>query len=457
MGNQRQRIDALLVDQHIDAHHIGSLKTFEVVIQRGVTARGRLQTVKEVEHHFRHRNLIGQRDLVAVVDHVGLHAALLDAERDDIAQILLRQQHMTLGDRLAQLFDIVQRRQLRGAVDIDDFAASSLHFVHYGRRGGDQIEIVFALQALLNDLHMQQTQEAAAEAEAERGRAFRLIEQRGVVQAQLAERVAEGFVVVRADREQTGIDLRLHFFEARQRFIRRIARQRQGIAHRRAKNIFDGADQPAHFAAVQLRAVNLLRREDAEAIGVIDLTGAHHFDFVAFAQRAVFHADQRDHAKVVIEPGVDNQRLQRTFRIAFRRRNIAHQTLQHFRHADAGFRRAAHRIGSVDADDIFNLLRRTFRIGGRQIDFIQYRHNFQIHLDRGVAVRQGLRFYALSCVHHQQRAFARRQRARYFIGEVDVPWGIDEIELVSFAVERFVIERHALRFDSNAALALQVH
>ena len=38
-----------------------------------------------------------------------------------------------------------------------------------------------------------------------------------------------------------------------------------------------------------------------------------------------------------------------------------------------------------------------------------------------------------------------------------MPWGIDEIELVSFAVERFVIERHALRFNGNAALALQVH
>ena len=41
-------------------------------------------------------------------------------------------------------------------------------------RGGDQVEVEFALEPLLDDFQMQQPEEAAAEAEAERGRGFHL-------------------------------------------------------------------------------------------------------------------------------------------------------------------------------------------------------------------------------------------------------------------------------------------
>ena len=103
-----------------------------------------------------------------MVNHVGLHATLLNTERDDVAQELLRQQHVTLSNRLTQLVNIVQRRQLGRAVDVDHFFRGGFHFIHNGRCGGDQIQIVFTLQTFLNDLHVQQTEEATAEAEAQR-------------------------------------------------------------------------------------------------------------------------------------------------------------------------------------------------------------------------------------------------------------------------------------------------
>ena len=156
---------------------------------------------------------------------------------------------------------------------------------------------------------MQQTKEATTEAEAQRGRAFRFVEQGGVVQAQLAKRVTEVFIVVRADREQTGVNLWLHFFKAWQRFVCRVTRLRQGIANRRAEDVFNRTNQPTYLAAFQLGTVNLFWREDPQAVGVIDLTGAHYFNFVAFTHGAVFNTYQRHHAKVVVEPGVDDQRL----------------------------------------------------------------------------------------------------------------------------------------------------
>ena len=45
-----------------------------------------------------------------------------------------------------------------GLVDVVDDA----------RRGRDEVEVVLALEALLDDLHVEQAEEAAAEAEAER-------------------------------------------------------------------------------------------------------------------------------------------------------------------------------------------------------------------------------------------------------------------------------------------------
>ena len=46
--------------------------------------------------------------------------------------------------------------------------------VDHRRRGRDQVEVELALQPLLDDLEVQQAEEAAAEAEAERGRGFHL-------------------------------------------------------------------------------------------------------------------------------------------------------------------------------------------------------------------------------------------------------------------------------------------
>ena len=171
---------------------------------------------------------------------------------------------------------------------------------------------------------MQQTEEAAAETKAQRRRAFWLIEQRGVIQAQFAERITERFIVVRADREQTGINLRLHFFKAWQRFVCRVTRGGQGVPYRRAEDVFNRTDQPANFTAVKLGTVNLLRGEDAETVSVIHLASTQNLNFIALAHGAVFNPHQRHHTEVVTEPGVDNQRLQRCFRIAFWRRDVTH-------------------------------------------------------------------------------------------------------------------------------------
>ena len=59
-----------------------------------------------------------------------------------------------------------------------------------------------ALEPLLDDLQMQQPKKAAAEAEAESDRAFRLEIECAVVQPKLFERIAKQAVLVRLDRDR---------------------------------------------------------------------------------------------------------------------------------------------------------------------------------------------------------------------------------------------------------------
>ena len=57
-------------------------------------------------------------------------------------------------------------------------AVAQLHLVDDAGRGGDQVLVELALQPLLHDLHVQQAEEAAAEAEAQRLADLGLVVQR---------------------------------------------------------------------------------------------------------------------------------------------------------------------------------------------------------------------------------------------------------------------------------------
>ncbi len=78
-------------------------------------------------------------------------------------------------------------------------------------------------------------------------------------------------------------------------------------------------------------------------------------------------------------------------------------------------------------------------------------------VERGVAVGHRLRLHALAGVHNQHRTFAGSERARDFVGEVDMPRRVHQVELIDLAVLIFVVEAHGLRLDGDAALPLDVH
>ena len=160
----------------------------------------------------------------ADVGEVLLDAAAVLAELEDGAEIFVGDVDGGVDPRLLDARCALASGQSAGLwISIDLAAVAQVDFVDNARRGGDEVEVVFAGQPLLDDLEVEEAEEAAAEAEAERGAGLHLEAEGGVVEAELVEAVAELLEVVGVDREEAAEDDRLDELEAGQRLGRRGA------------------------------------------------------------------------------------------------------------------------------------------------------------------------------------------------------------------------------------------
>ena len=167
----------------------------------------------------------------ADIGQVALDAAAVLAQLEDRAEIFVGDVDGGVDPRLLDHLDAVGVGHVGRVVQLDRLRRLVLRVrqvdpVDDARRGGDEVEVVFAGQPLLDDLEVEQPEEAAAEAEAERGAALHLEAERGVVEAELVEGVAQLLEVGGVDREQAAEDDRLDQLEAGQRLRRPAAWRR---------------------------------------------------------------------------------------------------------------------------------------------------------------------------------------------------------------------------------------
>jgi hypothetical protein len=157
--------------------------------------------------------------------------------------------------------------------------------------------------------------------------------------------------------------------------------------------------------------------------------GRHQQNAVFGLELAINYAHQHHHANVIVEPGIDDQCFERPQRIAARRRDACDYGFEHILHARAGFRADAHCVVRIKADDVFNFGDYALRFGRGQIDLVEYRHHFDALLGRRIAVCNCLRLHTLRGIDHQQRTFARGERARYLVRKIDVS-RVDQVEMI---------------------------
>ena len=188
-----QRIHRIAADQDIHLHHRRNPVPVHVVIERSIAARDDLQPVVEIQHDLVQRKFVGQHHArLGDVLEVHLAPALVFHQLQDPADILFVGQDLRQDHRL---FDRSRsRRDRASAKDCPPRASSPSvmrDVVAHARRGRDQVQVVLALQPLLDDLQMQQPEKAAAESKTQRNRRLGLEREARIVQPQLFERVAQ--------------------------------------------------------------------------------------------------------------------------------------------------------------------------------------------------------------------------------------------------------------------------
>ncbi len=329
-------------------------------------------------------------------------------------------------------------------------------FVRHVRRGGDQVEIEFAAQSFGHDLHVEQTEEAATESEAERHGGFRFVNQRRVVELELVERLTQLRELRVVDREQTRVDHRLRVTIALQRFRRGFLGGGDGVADLGLADVLGSGDHITDLARAQRLRRHHIGADHADLDRFVGHADAHHVQLLARAQLAIDHADVGDDAAIGVVDGVEDQCAGRRVGLARRRGDIGDDAVEQLPHALAGFAGDAQHVGGVAADEPRDLLGVLVGFGAGKIDFVQHGDDGQIMVDGHVEVRQGLRLDALRRIDEKHRSLACGQRAGHLIGEIDVSRRVDHAERVFGAVER---PRHAdgLRFDGDAAFLLDVH
>ena len=149
---------------------------------------------------------------------------------------------------------------------------------------------------------MEQPQEPAAKAEAERGARFHLEGERRVVEAQAADRFAQLVEVGGVDREQAAEHHWLHFLVARQRLRRAALHGGDGIADLGLFDFLDLRGDEADLAGAQFGQVDALGGEGSDAVDQVLGAALHELDLQALADDAVDHAHQDDDAEVRVVP-----------------------------------------------------------------------------------------------------------------------------------------------------------
>ena len=277
---------------------------------------------------------------------------------------------------------------------------------------------------------MEQAEEAAAEAEAERDGAFGLEEERGVVEPKLLQRFAQQGVFVGVDRVEAGEDHGLDFFETGQRFDRGAIVIGDGVADLGVGNVLDVGDKEANFAGDQFFDFHRLGREYAQSFDLEHAPVPPQADVLSLLQGAFEHAGQDHHAAIGIEPGIKNQRLQ----VVARRRLWAaapfDDGFQNIGYALAGFGADQASVRGIESDGAFDHFLGALDVGARQVDLVDDRNDLKAVVDGEVGVGERLRFDSLGGVNNQQGAFARSQRARNLVGKIHVPGRVDQVELV---------------------------
>src|SRR5438552_1205780 len=459
VNDDRKRVHRLAVQEHVQLHEVGRPVFEELVIERRVAAGDGLQLVVEVEDDLPQRELPAELDAGRVyVVHPPVHAAPLLAELHDRADVLCRGQDPRLDVRLLDVVHFGAVRHQARVFDRLHRAVSAMNVVFHVRDRADQVEVELPFEPLAHDLHVQQAEEPAAEPEAQGHRRLRLVVQRSIVELQLGERVPQLFELLGVGRVEPGEHHRFDLAVPRQQRHVLVLRVEHRVPRLGLPHAPDVSDEIAHLAGLEQLGWLVAQLQVADFVHLVHVArvGAEG-DLHSRGEHAIHHPNARDRAAVAVVVGVEDQGPQRRVALAARGRDAPHDRFEQLGDVGALLRGDAEDLVRLRADELVNLLRPAVGLGAGEIDLVEHRDDLEPRVQGEKQVGDRLGLDALRRIDHEDRSLARGQGARDLIGEVHMPGGVDQIQLVQLAVPGVVAHPHGVQLDGDAALALQVH
>src|SRR5690348_1458906 len=369
MANEREGVDRFATDENVELYEIGFTIAGEMVIERGVAARNALQPIIKIQDDFIERHFVSEHDARGrQVLEILLHAALFLAELKDGADGIVGGDDHGGENGLFDAGDLRGRREFRGIVHFDGFVGCRRDAVTHAGGGGDEVNVEFALEALLDDFHVQEAKEAAAEAETQSGGVFGFVEKSGVVELEFSQGVAKEFIIAGVHGEKAGENHGLDGFEARKRRGGTFCFD-NSVADARIGDALDIGDDEADVASGELFKDYRLRREDAQVLHFVDLIHGAEANLHPRGNAAFHHAHENHSAAVRIEPGIENQGAKRSVGCAFWSRDARDDGFEYIGDADAALRADEQGIGGGNREDVFDLLFDAVGLRGGKVNF----------------------------------------------------------------------------------------
>ncbi len=183
------------------------------------------------------------------------------------------------------------------------------HPVGDGRCRHEEVEVELALEALADDLHVEEPQEPATEAKPERLRGLRLVEERGIVELQLLEGVAQLRVVVGVGREEPREHHRLHVLVAGQTARRRVGASVVSVSPTRSSDTsLSLGDHVPDLPGRQRLERGHRRAHRPDLLRLEPCAKRHRAHLVPRVEDAVDDADEGEHAAVLVVRRVEDER-----------------------------------------------------------------------------------------------------------------------------------------------------
>ena len=244
------------------------------------------------------------------------------------ADVFGRQHEIDPHDRLAKFLDLALIGHLLRRVDLDLFAVVERDLVRHVRRGLHQVDVGVLLQPLLDDLHVQQAQKAAAESEAQRVACLRLELEAGIVDRELFQGIAELLEILAVRRIEPAEHHPLRLLVTGQCGSRLAVGDAHRIADVNVSQRLDVANDVADLAGREFLAPHATRRELAQLDHLVRGAGLQKLDLLPLADCAVHHPDVGHRAAILVVHRVEHHRLQRSVGIAGGRRHALDHGLE---------------------------------------------------------------------------------------------------------------------------------